>query len=316
MEKRTLGNTGIPVSRLCFGTLTLGPLQRNLSPEAGGEIIAAAIARGVNFFDTAELYETYPHIREGLRRAGWPGNIVISSKTYAYTRALAVAAVEGARAALDRDVIDIFMLHEQESVHTLRGHREALDYLYECKAKGIVRAVGASMHHVAAVRGAIHFGLDVIHPLLNIDGLGIVDGTREDMEAAVSEAHAKGMGVFAMKALGGGNLIPRAEECLRYALGLDFSDAVAIGCQSVDEIDANIGFFETGRFTEPQKTALAQTRRTLHIDDWCIGCGACAAFCPQSALRIEKSRAVCDPAKCVLCGYCAAKCESWAIKVV
>ncbi|HHX74544.1 MAG TPA: aldo/keto reductase, partial [Firmicutes bacterium] len=37
MEYRILGKTGIHVSRLCFGTLTLGPLQSNLPLEQGAD---------------------------------------------------------------------------------------------------------------------------------------------------------------------------------------------------------------------------------------------------------------------------------------
>ena len=141
---------------------------------------------------------------------------VISTKTYAYTRQMAVDAVEQARTGLDRDVIDIFKLHEQESIHTLNGHKEALDYLYECKEKGIIRAVGASMHNVSAVYGAIEKKLDVIHPILNINGLGINDGARIEMENALKDAKAKGIGIFSMKPLGGSNLYKYADSCLRY----------------------------------------------------------------------------------------------------
>ncbi len=314
MEYRTLGNTGIRVSRLCFGGLIVGPVQQNLTPEAGGEVMAYAIERGVNFFDTAELYGTYDHIRYAMKKTG-RFDIVISTKTYAYTRELAVKAVEGARKALDRDVIDIFMLHEQESIHTLRGHAEALDTLYDYKARGIIRAVGASTHRVAGVEGVIQRGLDILHPLLNVDGLGISDGSRAEMEEAVRRAHTAGIGVFTMKALGGGNLFRRAEEAFRYILDFDGADAVAVGMQHIDEVDANLRFFEDGCFLDADKERLAHKLRRLHIDDWCVGCGACAARCGQGALHIEEGHAVCDPSRCILCGYCSRVCPEWAIKI-
>ncbi|HHY52186.1 MAG TPA: aldo/keto reductase, partial [Clostridiales bacterium] len=165
MKYAWLGKTGIQVSRICFGTLTAGPLQANLPLEEGATLMAEAIERGINFFDTAQLYETYPYLRRAMEITG-KKDIVISTKTYAYTRQLAQEALEQARRELNRDVIDIFMLHEQESIHTLRGHREALEYFFEQKQKGVIRAVGASMHRIAAVEGALQMGLDVIHPLL------------------------------------------------------------------------------------------------------------------------------------------------------
>jgi len=315
MKTAVLGGTGIAVSRLCFGALTVGPLQAKLPLGQGGDVLACAIGHGVNFFDTAQLYGTYPYIREAMRKSG-KTDVVISSKTYAYTRELAAGAVEQARRELDRDYIDIFMLHEQESIHTLRGHREALEYLWECKQRGIVRAVGASMHHVEAVYGAVEMGLDVIHPLLNAEGLGIVDGTRREMEQALRTAHAKGLGIFSMKPLGGGNLFGKAQRCLDYILGLDFVDSVAIGMQSTDEVTANVAYWNTGAFSARQQAALRAKTRRLHIDDWCVGCGRCVQRCGQGALYLEEGRAVCAHSRCVLCCYCAGVCPQWAIKVV
>lgn len=315
MNDITLGNTGLTVSRLCYGTLTIGPMQANLSLDEGSDLIAYAIGQGIHFFDTAELYETYPYLREGMKKAN-KQDIVISSKTYAYTKELAVAAVEQARKELDRDYIDIFMLHEQESIHTLRGHMEALEYLMDCKAKGIIKAVGASMHHVAAVDGAVKLGLDVIHPMVNKNGLGIVDGTREDMALAVQKAYAANMGVFSMKPLGGGNLFKEASACLDYVLGLPYIHSVAIGMQCQDEIDANLHFWEHGCFDAKSLARVQSRKRQLHIDDWCEGCGNCIKRCGQSALSLENGMAVCDYSKCVLCGYCGAVCPCMAIKVV
>ena len=85
MEYRTLGKTGICVSRLCFGTLTIGPLQANLPLREGADLLIAAIDLGVNFFDTADLYGTYPYIREALRHRD-ASRLVIASKSYDYTR--------------------------------------------------------------------------------------------------------------------------------------------------------------------------------------------------------------------------------------
>ena len=151
LKTTELGHSGLKVSRLCFGTLTMSPLQRNMPPEEGARLLVYAYERGVRFLDTADLYGTYPHIRLALKDAP---DYVISTKAYCYDRDTARAALERAFAGTGRDYIDLFMLHEQESELTLRGHRPALDALYDCKAKGMVRAVGISTHHVAAVRAA------------------------------------------------------------------------------------------------------------------------------------------------------------------
>ena len=57
MKYRKLGNTGIDVSAICLGTMTFG--EQNSQIE-GFEQMDYALERGVNFFDTAELYAVMP----------------------------------------------------------------------------------------------------------------------------------------------------------------------------------------------------------------------------------------------------------------
>ena len=315
MEKRALGTTGLWLSRLCFGTLTLSPLQKNLPPEKGAELLLYAFERGVNVLDTAELYDNYPAIALALKR--WQGEpIYVSTKCYAYDRATAQKSFDLARKKLDRDVIDIFMLHEQESEHTLRGHAEALDFFAEQREKGTIRAVGMSTHFVAGVRGATpHPGLDLVHPIYNVSGIGIVDGNRGDMEAAVQECSRAGKGILAMKPLGGGHLMKRRDEALRYVLDAPEVTSIALGMQSIAEIDYNLAVFSGENPSSYADLVDAQSRR-LQIHDWCVACGRCIQRCQQSALYIEDGRAVVDQQKCILCGYCASVCPEFCLKVV
>ena len=67
MQRVRLGARGPVVPRLLFGTLTMGPLQRNLPVEQGAALICNAAAHGVDFVDTAEYYHTYPYIRAAMR---------------------------------------------------------------------------------------------------------------------------------------------------------------------------------------------------------------------------------------------------------
>ena len=312
---------GVFVSKLCIGSLTVSPMQADLPLERASEVLAYAFDRGITFTDTAQYYENYGIIRRALEKCAAPERVKISTKTYAYSRELAKDAVEQARRELDRDVIDIFMLHEQESYETLRGHMEALDYLFECKSRGVIKAVGASMHHIAAVRGVKKlaergFALDVIHPIFNKAGIGIADGEVGEMAAAIKEVHDLGIGVFGMKSLAGGHLYSSAAEAFDFVLECGFIDAVAVGMQSEEEIDANIAYFENRTFPDSAKEALEKKSRRLLIEDFCVGCGRCVKRCAQGALKTVNGRAAVDNSKCVLCAYCSKVCPMFAIKVI
>ncbi|MBE6598568.1 MAG: 4Fe-4S dicluster domain-containing protein [Ruminococcaceae bacterium] len=349
LPKRILSERLPPVTRLAFGSLTVGPLQTNLPVEEAADVLAYAFDRGINFVDTAQYYINYPIIRRALELCSSPGDVIVSTKTYAYSREGAIEAVEEARWELNRDVIDIFMLHEQESIHTLHGHMDALQYLLEQREKGVVRAVGVSCHHVSCVEGVLELlqkegiRLDVIHPLYNKAGIGIADGGEADMARVLPLAHDSGIGIFAMKALAGGHLCATASEALSFVLEKPFIDACAVGMQSHAEVDANIEFFSEGNFSDEALHALGEKKRVLHIEDYCEGCGACVKRCPQGALFLtditveaetnpydfssdfaaqtkETERktvryAAVDHSKCVLCAYCTAVCPLFALKV-
>ena len=167
MEYRKLGESGLKVSRLCFGALTIGPLQAKLSVKDGAALIKRALEGGVNFIDTAELYNTYSHIAAALKNNR--EKVVITTKTYAYTREKAAASLKRALRELNTDYIDIFLLHEQESALTLKGHYPALRYLDEARRRGIIKAVGISCHTVEAVKAAMEYEeIKFIHPIFNI----------------------------------------------------------------------------------------------------------------------------------------------------
>lgn len=334
-----LGNTGLKVSRLCFGTLTMGPLQRNLPLDQGAKLIRRAIRLGVNFFDTAEIYDTYPYIRRALddlehkhrvevssseravqgdeKPEAGVRPLVIATKSYAWSREAMQESLDRARRELNLDCIGVFLLHEQESALTLKGHRGAIECLLGAKSRGLVKAVGISTHSVQAVRAASRLPeIDVISPLLNLAGIGIRDGGLRDMLDAVACARAAGKGIYTMKALGGGHLSGEAVRALRFVLGLSEVDSVAVGIQTFEELCMNV-LVAMGA-PVPAKLAAKVLRRSpeLLIEAWCNGCGACVERCGSRALSLQDGRAVVDKDLCVHCGYCGSACPDFAIKIV
>lgn len=315
MEKRLLGNTGIEVSRLCFGSLTMTPFQANLSIKEGADLIVYAYERGINFIDTAEIYENYGYIRQALKSIPRE-DYVISTKTYAYTKELARESLDKALKELNLDYIDIFLLHEQESEHTIRGHYPAIEYLLQQKKAGKIRAVGISTHKIAGAQGMIKYPeLDIIHPIVNKNGIGILDGTLQEMLDALEKLHKMGKGIYGMKPLGGGHLITETQESLKFVFQKNYLHSIAIGMQSRDEIDANIQMLKNGYINENTFNRLSKKDRKLIVQDYCIGCGKCVDRCQHGGITIIDNMARPNE-NCVLCGYCATVCPEFCIKVI
>lgn len=310
-----LGNTEIIVSKLCFGSLTISPLQANLPVEEGASLIKYAFDLGVNFIDTAELYNNYAYIRRAQKMIN--KDLIVATKSYGYTREMMKKSLEKARRELDRDMIDLFLLHEQESNLTVKGHWEALEYLLEAKAKGMVRAVGLSTHHIKGVEAAIEFPeLEIIHPIVNQRGLGILDGNIDAMLERLTQAKLMGKGIYGMKPIGGGNLMAEAIDSLNWAFERSQLHSVAVGMQSIAEIETNVAIARGKNPPIEYLNQLKTKQRRLHLEEYCEGCGRCVDKCSHHALQLLNNRAVVNQAKCVLCGYCGAVCPNFSIKIV
>lgn len=316
MKKVTLGNTGICINPLVYGTLPLGPLQAAVSPAEGGRLIRYALERGVNLLDTAELYQTYPHIRAALD--GYSGEVFIASKTHANTAELARTHVERALRELGVERLDIVHLHGARVADPFTDRAEVIAELVKMKGEGKIAHVGLSAHYISAVRKAVeHPEIEVVHPLINRTGMGIIDGTAEEMAGAIAACAAAGKGIYAMKALAGGNLISSARESLRYVLGLPGVHGLAIGMLSEAEIEGNLALFERDEADERLWDELEGRRRKLTImQAFCKGCGACVPACTNDALQIVDGKAEVDDDNCILCGYCGAACPEFMIRVV
>jgi aryl-alcohol dehydrogenase-like predicted oxidoreductase len=314
LRYQVLGKSLLNVSRLCFGVLTIGPLQAGLSIQKGAQLLRQAAEAGVNFYDTAEYYRTYPYLKAAFSGRD---DIVIASKSYAVTWDEMRASVERARLELNMDRIPIFLLHEQASAASFRGHRGAWEYLVEARSKGIVGAIGLSTHTVEGVRvGSACPEVDVIHPLYNRAGWGLQDGTVLDMAAAIQSASELGKGIYAMKALAGGHLRGEAQAALRYVLESPGVVSVAVGMQHEAELRFNLAVINDEQPETADKALIANRKRRLHIESWCQGCGRCVERCAFGALTMVEGKAHVDSSKCLVCGYCSQVCPEVALKVL
>jgi len=130
-----------------------------------------------------------------------PGRDSESAKAVA-AGATARRHVERALRELQRERLDIVHLHGARIQDPFAERAAVFDELQERKAAGKIAHIGLSSHYIAAVRAAIrHSEVEVLYPLVNRAGMGILDGSAEQMAAAIEEAAAAGKGVYPMEAL-------------------------------------------------------------------------------------------------------------------
>lgn len=301
---------------LVFGTLPMGPLQANFSPEEGGKLILRALEKGVTAVDTAAMYQTYPHIRYALER--FSGTPALITKTHAPTAAEARAHVEAALSALGVERLAVVNLHGARLEDPFTERAEVFAELVKLRDEGKIGAVGLSSHRWKVIDKAAGFQeIAFIHPLINKTGMGIIDGGATEMSAAIAKVAAAGKTVYAMKALAGGNLISEALASLEWVRALPGVHSVAVGMLNEDEVDANVAYFLRGEADPARWEALSARRRKLSIiRHFCVGCGKCVEACSSVALELVDGKAQVDETKCVLCGYCAPACPLFIIRIV
>ena len=178
MQYTMLGNSDLKVSRVCLGTMTFG--TQNSEADAHRQL-DFALARGINFIDTAEMYSVPPdaesygktetYIGSWLKRQArdrivlatkisGPGRTIkwIRNGDLAFNRKNIRAALEGSLLRLKTDYVDLYQLHWPDRNTPLFGQyqfdpekerdfvppEETLEALAELVEEGRVRYVGLS----------------------------------------------------------------------------------------------------------------------------------------------------------------------------
>ncbi|MCA0400341.1 MAG: aldo/keto reductase [Proteobacteria bacterium] len=136
MQYRPLGRTGLSVSSICLGTMTWG--QQNTEAEGHAQM-DYALERGINFFDTAELYSIPPKaetqgsteriIGSWFKARKNRDKVILASKvcgrtgfawfrdngaTTRVTPAQIREAVDKSLARLGTDYIDLYQIHSPD----------------------------------------------------------------------------------------------------------------------------------------------------------------------------------------------------------
>jgi len=316
MKKIILGRTGIAVTELCFGALPLGPLQRDAPQDAAAEIISYGLKAGINFVDTAQMYGTQQYIRLAMEKSGI--RPVICTKSTAKSYEDMQSAVENALRELDVETIDIFLLHAARADdQVLEEERvDALKCLLDYREKGLIKAVGISTHVIGVVQSAAkHPEIDIVFPLINRQGKGVLGGTREEMEQAIDACYEQDKGVFLMKVLGGGSLIKDYQNAMDYATAFSRGRfPLALGMLNQHEVDMNLKYLAGGDISE-ELQYVDENKKLVLFKGLCTKCGACIAACHSDAIEMLDAHVGIDQSKCLNCGYCVSACPQFAIRM-
>jgi aryl-alcohol dehydrogenase-like predicted oxidoreductase len=161
MEYTTLGNTGLLVSKLCFGTMTFGD-GRGMFKAIGAQgqseadnLMKTSIDSGINFFDTADVYtegESEKILGQSLKNLKIARkDVVIATKVYGRvgpgrndvgaSRGHIMDGVEASLRRLQMDHIDLYQIHANDALTPVDETLRALDTLVR---QGKVRYIGCS----------------------------------------------------------------------------------------------------------------------------------------------------------------------------
>ena len=157
MKYRTLGDTGVLVSELCFGAMTFGGTDMwanvgKTQQDEADRLVGIAIDAGINFFDTANIYST--GISEqilgkslGTKRK----NVILATKVrgkmgegvndVGLSRVHIMQQVDESLKRLGTEYIDLYQIHGFDILTPIEETLRALDDLVK---SGKVRYIGCS----------------------------------------------------------------------------------------------------------------------------------------------------------------------------
>ncbi|HZC16963.1 MAG TPA: aldo/keto reductase [Caulobacteraceae bacterium] len=162
MKYNQLGRTGLFVSEICLGAMTFGGTDAvrwaaiaGLGQDQVDAIVGRAIAAGVNFFDTADVYSfgaSESLLGQAFKNLGTARkDVVIATKVFGEmgpgpndrgaSRGHIMDSVHGSLERLQTDHIDLYQIHGNDAVTPIDETLRALDDL---TSQGLVRYIGVS----------------------------------------------------------------------------------------------------------------------------------------------------------------------------
>ena len=238
MQYRRLGNTGLIVSAISLGTMQFGQLYGlgRLNQEQTSEMIKFALDRGVNFLDTADVYnrgQSESQIGEAIK--SFRKEIVVATKArlpmsdtnFNHSGATRVNLMRELEASLNRlqtDYIDLYQIHGWDSNTPLE---ETLRTLNDMVRQGKVRYIGLSNY--TAWQAAVALGMQKqlgLEPYVTAQMYYSLVG--RDLEHDwMLFAEYTGMGILVWSPLAGGFLSGKYSRGQAPSAGTRFAEAGA-----------------------------------------------------------------------------------------
>jgi L-galactose dehydrogenase len=150
MEYRTLGRTGLRVSKLGFGGSPLGNEFGETDPSEAERAVHCAIDLGINYFDVAPYYgRTLAETRLGAALVGRRDKVVLATKCGRYDVAKFDFSTARIRRSIDEslerlrtDYLDVFLAHDIEFVNEHQIVDEAIPAMRALQGEGKARFIG------------------------------------------------------------------------------------------------------------------------------------------------------------------------------
>lgn len=246
-----LGDSGVKVTRLAFGTGTMsGAVQRELGQEGFNRLVRYAYDRGIRFFETSDSYYDM-HRMLGIALQGIPRDSYrLMTKVTTEDLTPPLAKIDQLRRQARTDYFDILLLHWQHTASWPEDTRHWQDAVVMAQHNGAVRARGASVHGLPALTRVpdnpwLQIGMiRVNHKGVRMDApdyLASEGGNVPEVVARIHQTLANRKGVISMKLIGEGTFDrDDRRRAMRFAFRTAHVDSVTIGYRNNGEIDEAI----------------------------------------------------------------------------
>jgi len=280
---RTLGKTGLKVSSVGCGI--------GLIPDPA--VLVRAVDLGVNYFDTARMYEKGKSEEiAGKALKGRRNKIVLASKTDARTKADVLKDMDDSLKALQTDHVDIWHLHSRDTPETITD--EAVEACEILKKQGKTSFIGVSAHDINAV----------VDKIVKIGKFDVVQTTYSYpigspfRNASIRKLHEAGIGVVAMKViLAIAGFIPPKDlrlknegplAAIKWVLLNPMISTTVPFAKNIAELEMNFRAMSEPYTLEDEKMLYARNQEIRPL--YCRMCYECKGKCPKGVPVADELR--------------------------